>query len=125
MHKDDFLEGSENQIRTAREFFRVQTVPVAHPVHKPPDGQFRTGVLCVNRRHDCGAFSDRDMVRHTLWSSKKRPLIINVFFGCVAQNPGGGNFLLTCESCEASIDFRWETDGRPYRPRFLAWRTAD
>jgi hypothetical protein len=125
MDKDDFLEGSENQVRPAREFFGVQTVPVPHSVHNPAKGQFRTGVLRADRRHDGGPFLDRNVVDHTLRSSKQRPLIINVFFCRIAQNPCGGNLLLTRESFNASINFGWKTHGRPYGTRFLACLTPD
>ena len=125
MHEDDFLGGSENQVWAAREIFCVETVPVPHSVHKAAKGQFGTGVLCMDCRHDGGALFCRDMIHHTLRSPKQRPLIINVFFGRIAQNPGGGNFFLARESFYASIDFGWKTNGCPNGTRPRGSRTHD
>ena len=83
MHKDDFLTGSKNQIWAAGKFRGVQSIPVSQTVHEPTKSQFWTGILRVDCSHDGRALFSGDMVRHTLRSPNERPLIVDVFFGCI------------------------------------------
>jgi hypothetical protein len=120
MHKDDLFPRSENQIWAARKFRGVQSIPVSQTVHEPAKCQFWTGILRVDCSHDGGALSSRDMVRHTLWSPNERPLIVDVLFGRIAQNPGGRDFFLSRKSFDTSINVGWKTDGSSNRAGFLA-----
>ena len=76
---DDFPQSRENEIGCAGERADVQTVTVSQGMDQPPDHQFRSCVLRLDRRHDAGSFGLRERVRHVI----RGQLIVPILGACL------------------------------------------
>jgi len=68
VNKDNFLAGTEHEIRTPRQIPRVEPVPIPHGEHKSTDKQLGAGVLGADPRHDLRTLGWRDGI-HTFYIS--------------------------------------------------------
>lgn len=120
MHEYDLAPPDKHQVRSSRKVPTMQPISVSHAVHQASNRNFRAGIFGSHTSHDFRAPLRADRIHSCTFPLllKQGPLLANISFDSVANNPCDRYFLLLRNAFKRCVDLGGKAHRSPGGFRF-------